>query len=319
MPTLRKLSSSLRKGLSGFLSYCNPMIISSALKLFDHILKQTWFTHFFSTLCDIKNHKYTKLACAYHQTQASSISPEPSPIQGLHLNVLSAIDHVVTMASLDDTTNFVTSADAIHITSAAANHTATAANVIPADDITPTPDITSTNNDVDATSTDNDASSAPETASTPLPSSRTKPRPSSKPCQVLTIPADLPLTEDERKGLTFIPLCPHINEFCSRLDIEHFFRCLPLCAYFFNQESNSPSTDPFSHFQHAPFSWAPPHDLLPSLKFFISNYLCNSHCLNLSSLLTHSNLSSMECATLCSLHSSPNLNIKPVNKGGGVV
>eukprot|EP00061_Rhincodon_typus_P002662 g18147.t1 len=46
MTTLKKLSLSLRKDLSGSLSHCNPLVISSALKLLDHILKQTrYYSH----------------------------------------------------------------------------------------------------------------------------------------------------------------------------------------------------------------------------------------------------------------------------------
>eukprot|EP00061_Rhincodon_typus_P003026 g19105.t1 len=46
MPTLKKLPSSLRKDLSGSLSQCNPLVISSAPKLLDYVLKQTrYYSH----------------------------------------------------------------------------------------------------------------------------------------------------------------------------------------------------------------------------------------------------------------------------------
>ncbi|XP_059505880.1 uncharacterized protein LOC132210258 [Stegostoma tigrinum] len=41
MPNLKKLPSSLRTNLRESLSHCNSLVISSALKLLDHVLKQT--------------------------------------------------------------------------------------------------------------------------------------------------------------------------------------------------------------------------------------------------------------------------------------
>eukprot|EP00061_Rhincodon_typus_P016934 g45405.t1 len=124
----------------------------------------------------------------------------------------------------------------------------------------------------------------------PHPVTNATPSPSPKLCQVFTISPDLPLTKDEwsvlSKGLAFIPLHPHVNEFRSRLDVEHFF--FRLRAYFFN-------------------------------NLFISNCCRNIDRLNLSAPLPHSNLSPTERAALCSLCSNPNLTIKPADKGGAIV
>eukprot|EP00061_Rhincodon_typus_P001607 g15263.t1 len=51
-------------------------------------------------------------------------------------------------------------------------------------------------------------------------------------------------------------------------------------------------------------------------KIFISNCRRDINYLNLSTPLTHSNLSPTEHAALCSLRANPNLTTKPTDKGG---
>eukprot|EP00061_Rhincodon_typus_P007891 g30021.t1 len=148
------------------------------------------------------------------------------------------------MTSPAHATNDVISPDTVYVISAAANHTAAAAHATTytagaAASITDTmraADITSTtSNSADVTTdanvannvtsaddanddtadTDDVTNSAPTPSSNPATSST--PNPSPKPSRVFTIPLDLPLTEDEQSALTFIPLCPHINEFHSHL------------------------------------------------------------------------------------------------------
>eukprot|EP00061_Rhincodon_typus_P001622 g15296.t1 len=68
--------------------------------------------------------------------------------------------------------------------------------------------------------------------------------------------------------------------------------------------------------QHTPSPWTPPQGLLPSHDLLISNCRCDIDHLNLSTPLTHSNLSPTEHAAL---RSNPNLTIKPTDKGDAVV
>eukprot|EP00061_Rhincodon_typus_P007693 g29649.t1 len=64
-----------------------------------------------------------------------------------------------------------------------------------------------------------------------------------------------------------------------------------------------------------PSSWTPSQGLLPSLELFISNCRREINCRNLSTTLTHSNLSPTERAALHSFRFNPNLTIKPADKG----
>eukprot|EP00061_Rhincodon_typus_P008697 g31542.t1 len=111
---------------------------------------------FYSVLSDIKNHKYTKLTCAYQQTQASSNPQIVNPTQDLPHNVPGTVDHVTTITSPTDTIELVTSADAGHVFSDAANHASTAT--------THTTDAADTESTTDATYIKDSAADAASTA-----------------------------------------------------------------------------------------------------------------------------------------------------------
>ncbi|XP_072912335.1 uncharacterized protein [Hemitrygon akajei] len=157
-----------------------------------------------------------------------------------------------------------------------------------------------------------------DTTSLPPPSD-----PISHPCRVFTIPSNLQLSEAERsvlgKGLSFVPLCPHLSEFHVRHDAELFFCQLHLRAYFFGKDSSTPTDDPFSRLQPSSSSWTPCSGLLPALDLFIANCRQDINRLDFTTPCSNFNLSPSECSALRSLHTNPNLTIKPADKGGAVV
>ncbi|XP_067867364.1 uncharacterized protein [Heterodontus francisci] len=137
------------------------------------------------------------------------------------------------------------------------------------------------------------------------------------PCRVFTIPSDLPPSETERsvlsKGLSFISLRTHLNEFHTRPDVELFFHRLHL----FDHESFPRPADPFTYLQHSPSTWIPPTGLLPLLIFSLRT-VGKTSAVSIS-LLPSLTLSPSELATLRSLRSNPDIVIKPADKGDAVV
>eukprot|EP00061_Rhincodon_typus_P003469 g20172.t1 len=160
---------------------------------------------FYSALSDIKNRKYTKLTGACHPTQASSTPQVPTLTQDLPHNVPGTIDYVVTIAAPTDATDHITSADAGHATSGTTSH-ATSTAIHTADTAASVAETKSSayikDTALAANIKDTPANATPPTATdaapptTPTAISSTA-NTSPHPCQVYTIPPDLPLTEDE--------------------------------------------------------------------------------------------------------------------------
>ncbi|XP_059819317.1 uncharacterized protein LOC132390789 [Hypanus sabinus] len=129
-----------------------------------------------------------------------------------------------------------------------------------------------------------------DTTSFPPPSD-----PISHPCRVFTIPSDLQLSEAEcsvlSKGLTFVPLRPHLNEFRVCHDAELFFRRLCLRVYFFGKDPPIPTDDPFSCLQPSSSSWTSRSGLLPALDLFIANCQRDNNRLDFTTPCSNSNQS----------------------------
>ena len=80
--------------------------------------------------------------------------------------------------------------------------------------------------------------------------------------QVVTIPNELPLSDNERsvlnKGLHFIPLEKSFHHFTVRQHVDVFFRRLRLQAYHHNQPNIKPTMqDTFLQIETEDFKWTP--------------------------------------------------------------
>ncbi|XP_072044331.1 uncharacterized protein [Amphiura filiformis] len=141
---------------------------------------------------------------------------------------------------------------------------------------------------------------------------------------VVTIPSDLPLSEDERevlsKGLNFVPLENSVNEFDNRKDLEEFYRRLRLRWHFQDTESTQPSDqDPFLNLQQKQSLWTPPTGENRTLDKFINVCRKDIEPHFHSKTTQKRNISSTERTALKSLKSNQDYIIKSADKGGAVV
>ena len=148
---------------------------------------------------------------------------------------------------------------------------------------------------------------------------------------VVTIPPDLPLTDDQlsvlQRGLNFVPLSASNDEFSTRRDIELFYRRLRLKAYYHDKEVSSPTV----HHDDTPTAraierlvpkssnWCPPTGLNKSLDHVIDCCRSDINRLDFDSRCTRSNFSSAERRVLLSLKAENNFVIKRADKGGATV
>ena len=143
--------------------------------------------------------------------------------------------------------------------------------------------------------------------------------------QVVTIPSDLHLSEDQRqvmsRGLKFVPLKPTANQTTTDFQCQRFFRRLRLAAHFAN---NDPAPEPGDDsdiaalFPRPPSSWTPKSGTFPALDFYIQT--CTNEISQLKSKpLRHSNMTVREEAALQELQERTDIVIKPADKGGAVV
>ena len=95
---------------------------------------------------------------------------------------------------------------------------------------------------------------------------------------VVTIPEDLPLSEDERSvlsnGLTYIPRKNNIAEFQAKSDVEQFYCRLRLKAHFFDQKKKDSGEDEPSDEPSIPpplrySSWTPLQGKFTALDLYI--------------------------------------------------
>ena len=147
---------------------------------------------------------------------------------------------------------------------------------------------------------------------------------------VYTMPADLPLTSDERsvlnKGLKFIPRKPTIDEFQAKHDAEAFFRRLLLKAHFHNQQpdddqedSPSPEVDAIDSLFPKKSTWTPRPGQYSALDLYIDKGSYEISKINFQKKLHKCNLSKNEYHALKSLKSRQDIVIKPADKGGRIV
>ncbi|XP_072016901.1 uncharacterized protein [Amphiura filiformis] len=155
---------------------------------------------------------------------------------------------------------------------------------------------------------------------------------------VVTIPEDLTISESERsvlaKGLKFIPINRHVDEFQIRQDAQQFYRRLRLKAHFHSQNQNddddtddesNDSTDiqPVSSYldtlQKVKSNFTPKEGQLPVLDFFIDKCENDINKLDFKQSHRRRNTTVEEDKALKSLHNNPDIVIKPADKGGAIV
>ena len=63
----------------------------------------------------------------------------------------------------------------------------------------------------------------------------------------VSIPENLPLSNSEKsilsKGLNFVPISKHLNEFSVKQDVEKFLCCIQLKAFFHDKDDDSNNLD----------------------------------------------------------------------------
>lgn len=146
---------------------------------------------------------------------------------------------------------------------------------------------------------------------------------------VVTIPADLPLTEAERsvlsKGLTFVPLKKAIDEFQTKADCENLYRRIRLWTHFHNDgESESQpipdSIDPFAKFNPKESTCTPPEGEFSAVDHYIDDRCRRAiNNVDFKAKTIFSNLSISETTALLQLSKRSDILIKPADKGGAVV
>ena len=142
--------------------------------------------------------------------------------------------------------------------------------------------------------------------------------------QVVTIPKDLPLSDNERsvlnKGLNFIPLEKSFLHFTVRQHVEVFFRRLRLQTYHHNQPNIKPTLqDPFLQIKTEDYKWTPNPGQCKMLDKIIDQTRRELEPYFVPKSLKFSNISKEECMAISSLRKRQDIIIKPADKGGAVV
>ena len=129
---------------------------------------------------------------------------------------------------------------------------------------------------------------------------------------VVTIPADLPLSDPEKavlsKCLNLVPITKRTDEFAVKQDVEKFLSRVQLKAFFHNKEDNSRASakeifETFENLNELPQRPKMPYDNQKR------KFNCNTKC---------SNLSTEERAALRNLSKRKDVIIKPADKSGAV-
>lgn len=141
---------------------------------------------------------------------------------------------------------------------------------------------------------------------------------------VVTIPSDLPLTDDERsilgKGLNFVPLQKQPDEFSVRCDINSFCRRLRLKYHFRdNTDAEPTSPDPFTNLQKKRSNWIPAPGANKVLDQVIDSITHDVERLLPRKLHSSNNITQGELAALRTLKNNRDLIIKSADKGGATV
>eukprot|EP00794_Sanderia_malayensis_P003826 gene3826-4358_t len=150
---------------------------------------------------------------------------------------------------------------------------------------------------------------------------------------VETIPADLPLSEEERKllnkGLKFVPIKKNIDEFQSKHDCESFFRRLRLKAHFEAEHDrenversgpiNDPQADAIANLFPTNSHWTPQPGKVAVLDLYIEKCRYEIAQINFKTKQAHSNLTTQEWMSLKQLKARDDIVIKPADKGGRIV
>lgn len=141
---------------------------------------------------------------------------------------------------------------------------------------------------------------------------------------VVTIPQDLPLTDDERKvlskGLNFIPVEERTNEFNLRRDLDAFYRRIHLKYHFKDQENtNGDIADPFENLQKNRSSYTPSTGENRVVDRFIDKCREEVETHLKSSTAAKHNLTKGERIAIGKLKCNENIIIKSADKGGAVV
>ena len=142
--------------------------------------------------------------------------------------------------------------------------------------------------------------------------------------QVVAIPNDLPLSDNERcvlnKGLNFIPLEKSFHHFTVRQHVEVFFRRLRLQAYHHNQPNIKPTMqDPFLQIQTEDYKWTPNPGQCKVLGKIIDQTRRKLEPYFVPKPLKFSNISKEECMSISSLKKREDIIMKSADKGGAVV
>lgn len=150
---------------------------------------------------------------------------------------------------------------------------------------------------------------------------------------VVTIPADLQLSEAERsvlsKGLKFVPTRSKPNWNVAKTDVTTFYRRLRLHAHFnsgMDEATWHPDMDEnrseFDKFKKTRSTWTPPAGSFPGLDLYIAK--CQKDVERIISTNQHKtlkrhNVSKAERSALKSLSRRTDVVVKPADKGGAVV
>ena len=152
---------------------------------------------------------------------------------------------------------------------------------------------------------------------------------------VVTIPEDLPITEPERnvlaKGLKYVPVTKHVDQFQVLSDAQQFYRRLRLKAYFHSQEDEDsdtenddtplspPPTSYLQELQKTKSDFTPKEGQLQVLDYYIDKCENEINKLNFNQQQRRRNINPDEEKALKSLRQNPNIVIKPADKGGAIV